>query len=312
MHRTYSHIFLKYKSIWLEENKRQCTVCHRLRTLDYFHQLRVAKDGYKDKCIDCVTLNKESILSPKFDWIKTRTYKHCMACGQEKLINDFVASPNFTLDGSAYVCKECDSNYQPISKDRSKYHRTRRSNIKENQPIRYQKERDKTNKRNKERYANDPQYRETIKTRNKDFKLNNKEYYSEYNKNYNKINREELNEYCKQYNKKYPKYNIASKHNRKARELNNGGSFSPNFISNQLIQQNYLCAYCSINIKDGYQLEHILPISKKGTNNEYNLVLSCEQCNKSKNDKLLWLEWRPTNVNKLVLYKLNIYSLILL
>lgn len=175
MHRTYSHIFLKYKSIWLEENKRQCTVCHRLRTLDYFHILRSAKDGYKDRCLDCVTLNKESILSPKFDWFKTRTHKYCMACGQEKLINNFVASPNFTLDGLAYVCKECDSNYQPISKDQTKYHRIRHANIKETKPIQYQNERNKANKRKKERYANDPKYRETVKNSSAKFRQNNPE-----------------------------------------------------------------------------------------------------------------------------------------
>lgn len=140
MARTYSYIFLKYKAIWLAENKRLCTTCHRLLELQCFSFLKQSKDGYRDKCKECANLNKNSILDSKFDWIKTRTHKLCMACGQKQSIDNFVlADKVFTLDGKGYVCIECDKNYEPISKDRNNYHRLRRKNIKENKPEEYEK-----------------------------------------------------------------------------------------------------------------------------------------------------------------------------
>jgi 5-methylcytosine-specific restriction endonuclease McrA len=49
-----------------------------------------------------------------------------------------------------------------------------------------------------------------------------------------------------------------------------------------------LCYYCLINL-DFVQInvEHMKPMSKGGTNNYNNLVLSCQECNKEKNTRLL-------------------------
>lgn len=54
-------------------------------------------------------------------------------------------------------------------------------------------------------------------------------------------------------------------------------------------RDDYTCAYCG---ERGKKLEcdHVIPVSRGGSNEKYNLVTSCFSCNRSKSDKLL-SEW---------------------
>ncbi len=43
------------------------------------------------------------------------------------------------------------------------------------------------------------------------------------------------------------------------------------------------CGYCGVNLApDNFQVDHIHPLARGGTNLDINLVASCETCNKSK------------------------------
>lgn len=56
----------------------------------------------------------------------------------------------------------------------------------------------------------------------------------------------------------------------------------------QYARQHALCYYCKITLKDKrVNVEHIIPMSKGGTNKYKNLVLSCAPCNKEKGSKML-------------------------
>jgi 5-methylcytosine-specific restriction endonuclease McrA len=58
------------------------------------------------------------------------------------------------------------------------------------------------------------------------------------------------------------------------------------------LQEEYagICPYCNKPITDGGSLDHIVPISKGGTNDRDNLVWCCRRCNFSKNNTSL-LRW---------------------
>ena len=46
------------------------------------------------------------------------------------------------------------------------------------------------------------------------------------------------------------------------------------------------CTYCLLEIsEDSFYLDHLVPVSKGGTNRKHNLVASCESCNQRKQDQ---------------------------
>jgi len=62
-------------------------------------------------------------------------------------------------------------------------------------------------------------------------------------------------------------------------------------ILNEVIAaSNGVCPYCGEPFEDGH-IDHIIPVSKGGTNDRENLIYCCAFCNMSKHDKLLedWL-----------------------
>jgi 5-methylcytosine-specific restriction endonuclease McrA len=80
------------------------------------------------------------------------------------------------------------------------------------------------------------------------------------------------------------------------------------FKEQQLIYQDYCCFYCGVDFnevrklnvpgQDFYSLvnapeaDHIIPLTKGGTNNFENLVFACQTCNIKKGNQL---NWSPQN-----------------
>jgi 5-methylcytosine-specific restriction endonuclease McrA len=58
----------------------------------------------------------------------------------------------------------------------------------------------------------------------------------------------------------------------------------------------WICAYCDCNTsQEGHAIDHGYPVSRGGTNDLENLVMSCRSCNSSKGDRILDDEWTPPN-----------------
>jgi 5-methylcytosine-specific restriction endonuclease McrA len=72
--------------------------------------------------------------------------------------------------------------------------------------------------------------------------------------------------------------------NRRSRELGNGGSHTADDIQAQYDRQNGRCFYCGRKVGDKYHRDHVIPLSKGGSNGPENLVVACPTCNLSKHD----------------------------
>ncbi len=113
----------------------------------------------------------------------------------------------------------------------------------------------------------------------------------EYNRNYQKEWYSKDPDYFAKKNKKFaqtPKgklcVNTASA-KRRARKKNAEGSFNKEDIKNLYVTQGGCCYYCRVEIKDKYHIEHMLPLSRGGSNWIDNICLACAPCNFKKRTK---------------------------
>lgn len=56
-------------------------------------------------------------------------------------------------------------------------------------------------------------------------------------------------------------------------------------------RDNYVCQYCE-DVGGALECDHIIPVSRGGSNDDDNLCTACRACNRAKSNKLL-SEWRP-------------------
>ncbi len=82
---------------------------------------------------------------------------------------------------------------------------------------------------------------------------------------------------------------------RRARERNVAGIHTAEDIQSQFDAQQGLCWWCSQKLEAEFHVDHVIPIARGGTNWPSNIVCACSFCNRSKGEKLAYVEWQPPN-----------------
>ncbi len=200
--------------------------------------------------------------------------KICSKCNIEKSIIEFYnkASGKF---GVAAICKICEKKYKHDNKkSKAEYDNLYRQNNKELIASKY-----------KQKY------------------LINKTKINAKSKQYYESNKEKVAATQKQY-RQTPKGKAtdkANRQNRRVAKLNNGGKHTGKQILALFDLQSGKCPYCESKLyKSGngkYHIDHVIPLSKSGSNDISNIQLLCPKCNMSKKDKLP--EEFAANFNKL-------------
>src|SRR3990167_9508231 len=72
--------------------------------------------------------------------------------------------------------------------------------------------------------------------------------------------------------------------NRRARLRQDGGVITAADIEKQHHAQKGRCYYCGIKVGDNYHVDHVIPVTRGGSNTPDNIVISCPKCNRSKSD----------------------------
>ena len=194
--------------------------------------------------------------------------KICTKCHIEKELAEFHKKAN-SLYGVRAVCRICYNQY------RNQYNHDNQVSKKhyERHKQYYQDKRD-ANRESANAYFKE--YYQTHKEEHKlamqQWRLKNKEHEKEMQKLYNKTDKGKAVRKTIDSNRR-----IAKK----------SGSFIPDDILNLYRLQSGKCVYCKYCIENNnYHVDHIMPLSKGGTNELKNIQLLCPQCNLSKNDKL--------------------------
>ncbi len=104
---------------------------------------------------------------------------------------------------------------------------------------------------------------------------------SEYRAN----NQESVREYRRKYAKENPDIICSYRRTRRARKAGAGGTHTPEDINSLRVLQKDKCALCLTSIKKHRHIDHIIPISRGGSNDKYNLQLLCAPCNQRKHAK---------------------------
>lgn len=216
--------------------------------------------------------------------------KQCSVCLQyfPPTTEYFHARKATKKDGLSPCCKTC------ANKNRRKnWHANPERNHDYKQA---NKARDKA--RLRERYANDPDYRaKAIKKSHisywKDVDLTRKRM-----RDYARSHSAEAVARAKKWAEDNPERYKALFANRYALEKNAVGSYSMEDLLHLYDEQEGRCAYCGISIywtvKNDIHVDHVLALSRGGTNWPDNLALACRDCNCSKKEKTVeeWLQSR--------------------
>lgn len=87
-----------------------------------------------------------------------------------------------------------------------------------------------------------------------------------------------------------PEKRTHHKRTRRALECGAEGQHTMEDVLDILESQNWFCMACPADLKDGYHVDHIVPLTRGGSNWPSNLQGLCPACNLSKGDRLM-SEW---------------------
>lgn len=100
---------------------------------------------------------------------------------------------------------------------------------------------------------------------------------------------ERAREYLREWREDNPEKTRLYDHNRRARKKGNGGSYTLDELNALFEEQEGLCYYCGRLLYESFEtsfhIEHMVPISRGGSNNIENIALSCASCNLHKHTK---------------------------
>lgn len=104
-------------------------------------------------------------------------------------------------------------------------------------------------------------------------------------KEYHAANKETVAATQRAWKQAHPDAVNAIRANRRAREIGAEGSYTDGDVQRLLKLQKCKCAECRKSLKAGYHVDHIVPLSRFGSNHPANLQLLCQKCNNGKYDK---------------------------
>lgn len=201
--------------------------------------------------------------------------KYCNQCGQVKCHRAFHRDKTGSF-GLRWRCKDCQRAYfeektDQINERRKEYKAEHREHFNE-----YDREYHRKNPEPKR--ARDRKYRQEHREEIKIKKsISNKRYKSteEYKKR--------SVEYNRQYRQLHPEQNAQNFNNRRARILQAGGSFTAREWKKLCKHYNYTCLCCGRREPEiKLTADHVIPLSKGGTNFIDNIQPLCQSCNSSK------------------------------
>lgn len=288
---------------------KKCTGCEKELSLDCFSRDKNKPGGLQTICKQCVAeynkqyrlTHKEELAEKKKQYAEKNKEKIAECGRQHRLEHKQERSERrkqYRLEhgeeARAYERRYYNENNEKVRVTRRRYRATHKEVIAE-QKRRYGiKYRTEISERGKLRRLTRKQ---EISERSRQYYLNNRERIMAKSSRYYAENTQRVRERTKQY-RQSPRgmevHRIGSR-KRLERIKNAHGSHTAQEIQEQLNRQKRRCYYCKAklgNKRSSYHKDHVIPLSRGGSNDISNIVLTCRTCNLRKGNKLLheWLD----------------------
>jgi len=272
-------------------------------TTEFFRKQKAGKYGLQSRCKECCSYlwkNPPEKPTPPPDG-----YKLCIGpCGRTLLATtEFFHKCTSGKYGLHAWCKECrkayqdeyrQEHYEKLLEQNRNYHRKHREEINASRRENEQKKAYEKIYRQK--------YREERIAYNKVYREEHREEMNKQHRNYCKEHREELNAYQRA---RYPErreeilerrktphgrmIKRASEAKRRAQKKGSDGSNTAAQLQEQLKRQKGRCYWRGCKLgkgKGAWHIDHIVPLSRGGTNTMDNIVISCPTCNMHRHNRL--------------------------
>lgn len=210
--------------------------------------------------------------------------KRCTKCGEEKPIAEFNRN-RATRDGLFAHCRDCQS------ETKRKWYAANKEKAADYWSHWYADNKEDLLERRKpkgrEWYAAN---RDKVLQKRRAWYVANRQRACDYSRGWRAANKERHLAYVHQWQSANPErvreFVRAGKLRRRAREHNAEGTHTAADIKAQYARQNGKCYYCHVKVGDRYHVDHVIPLSRGGSNGPENIVIACPSCNTSKSDKL--------------------------
>ncbi len=108
-------------------------------------------------------------------------------------------------------------------------------------------------------------------------------------------NRDRTLEYKREYYQRHKSKSYEYCRQRLARKAKAAGRFTVIEFRTEIRRQSGRCFWCSRPLEENVVADHIIPLSRGGSDNISNIAATCPDCNLSKWAKLAYIEWIPPN-----------------
>lgn len=125
------------------------------------------------------------------------------------------------------------------------------------------------------RWRSDPAHREHNRVASLQYRHAHIDQCRENSLRWNRDHREAFNLACR-----------AAQHKRRLRKTGGNGSHTKADIEAQYARQRGRCYWCGTPTRKNYHIDHVIPLSRGGSNGPENIVVACPPCNYQKHDKL--------------------------
>lgn len=271
----------------MSETKR-CTRCGEEKSTDDFNLDKGRKDGREVYCKACKAERYRVLagsrgIPPKRKPPAPEGRKECPACGETKTVSEFARNKR-TWDGLRSECKSCHN-------ARSRVHREAiKGRLPE--PVEGQVCTMCNEFKSASEFTVSTMTKDGLGSRCKTCK-------AAHSREYRISNRETVNARARAIrnkerrsaaNRKWASSNIesvrANTNRRRARRIAAEGHYTAADVERLYKAQKGKCYYCGVKVGKTYHVDHVIPLSRGGSNWPENLVIACPPCNTSKNDRL--------------------------